>query len=172
MGYGPEGRGYCGQGRGKWMIITELLSLGGGTGTRPELNSLLSLPFFILVFWWYLYLSYPHTLLSLSLAPIFAKGWGMEHRGEGTVEKVGEREWQLLSYWARAGGPVQGPISTTNPTNTPSKRDRKGGEATKWIMEGHGKQTAYGFINCLSTQGYHIQVISYQHMHPCLELIN
>ena len=45
------------------------------------------------------------------------------------------------------GEPVQGLNKTPNPTHTPSEREKKGGEAIKWRMEGHREQTAYGFKN-------------------------
>ena len=48
--------------------------------------SLLSLPFF-LMFFYGISLSCPQTLLSLSFAPIFTKGWGITPRGEGAVDK-------------------------------------------------------------------------------------
>ena len=68
-------------------------------------------------------------------------------------------------------------IGTSSELNSPShthtfQEGEKGGEAAKWIMEGHSEQTTDGFTNCLSPQGYHIYVVSYQHMHLFLELIN
>ena len=71
------------------MIILEFLSPGGGTSTRSELNSLLSLPFFSSSFFYGLSLSCPHTLLSLSFAPLLTNEWGMAPRGEGAVELGG-----------------------------------------------------------------------------------
>ena len=71
------------------MRILEFLSRGGGTSTRSELNSLLSLPFFLLVFLNILSLYCPHTLLSLYFAPILDKEWGMAPRGEGSMELGG-----------------------------------------------------------------------------------
>ena len=59
-----RGEGAVEKGGGEGMIIPEFLRPGGGTGTRSELNSLLSLPFFLLVFDG-ISLSRPHTLLSI-----------------------------------------------------------------------------------------------------------
>ena len=73
------------------MRINGFLIPGGVTSTRFEINSLLIIPFIILVFDG-LSLFFPHTLLSLSYAPILAKGWGMDPRGEGDVDKWRERE--------------------------------------------------------------------------------
>ena len=42
----------------------------------------------------YLSLYCPHTLLSLSLAPILTKVWGMAPRGEGTVDKGGKGNYK------------------------------------------------------------------------------
>ena len=91
-GMNPRGEGACGQGRVNVMRIPEFLSLGRGTSTRSELNFLLSLPFFLLVFLWYLSLSCPNTLLSLSVAPNFYKVWGMAPRGKSYLNKESERE--------------------------------------------------------------------------------
>ena len=74
------------------MRINELLRPRGGTSTRSKLNSLLSLPFFLLDFLWSFYLSCPNTLISIYLAPILANGWGMAPMREGSVDLGGERE--------------------------------------------------------------------------------
>ena len=76
--------------RGKVMIFPEFLRLGGGTGTRYELNFLLSLPFFSSDFLWSLFSS-PYTILDISFAPPLTKVWGMPPKGEGAVENEGRR---------------------------------------------------------------------------------
>ena len=49
-GMPPRGEGAVDEEGGKGMIIPEFLSLVGCTNTRSELNSLLSLPFFLMFF--------------------------------------------------------------------------------------------------------------------------
>ena len=78
------------------MIIHEVMILGGGTGTRSELNYLLSSPFF-LMFFNGLSLYFYHTLLSLSFASFLNKGWVMYPKVEVAVDKGGGREYELLS---------------------------------------------------------------------------
>ena len=79
----------------KGMIIPEFLTPGLGTDTRSELDSLLTIPFF---FWFFygLSLSCPQTLLSLSFAPLLAKGWDIDPMGKGAVYKGGGKGMRIL----------------------------------------------------------------------------
>ena len=73
------------------MIIPEFWIFFGGTGTRSELNYVLSLPFFLLFFLLSISLLFSHSSLSLP-PPLFSEGWGIPPRGEGAVDKGGVRE--------------------------------------------------------------------------------
>ena len=79
------------------MIIHEFLILRGGTGTRSELNYLLSLPFFLLVFDG-LSLSCPQTLLSLSFNDDDNEGVGVRGVSSRIRIRVGGEDDRALPH--------------------------------------------------------------------------
>ena len=70
------------------------LSGGGGVISFYLSLSLLSIPFsllylpFFILFFYGLYLSCLHNILSLSFAPLLTKVWGMAPRGKGERENI------------------------------------------------------------------------------------
>ena len=90
------------------MIIPEFLSLGGGTGTRSKISSLIYLPFSFFFLWFHSLLS-SHSHLSI-FRPSFYQGVGMALRGEGALDKgrgKGMRIPEFLSPGGGGGGGVQ-----------------------------------------------------------------
>ena len=165
--YGPQGRRFCVKGGGgdnSWVLDPRRGDRYKFQTKFYTLSTLFSYGSLMV------YLSCPHTLLSLYFVPPLTKVWDMTPRGYGAMDSR-ERWLRILGFLSLGGGPLQCPNLTHNSTHIPSKREKKGGETENWRMEGIGKQTTYRFTNFLSFQGYHIQIRSYQHMHPCLEII-
>ena len=111
------------------MIITELLSPGGRTGTRSKLNYLLSLPFFLLVYWWSISLSLLSSHSSLSiLRPPFDQGMGYDPKGiwcYGQQGEMVENSWVLEPGW---GALTMSELNSQLHTHTFNGRKKRRGD--------------------------------------------
>ena len=109
------------------MRIPELLSPGGGISTRSKLNSLLSLPFFILVFLWSLSLLSSHSFLSL-LNPSFGQGVVYAPNGRGSCGLGRGKGMRIPEFLSPGGGTgTRSQLKSQSHTHLPRKRKKRRG---------------------------------------------